>query len=171
MEGKKRREEILRILLDSDEAISGSNLANMLEVSRQVIVSDIALLRATDKNILSTNKGYVLFQKQKISNAKRVYKVKHSNEEMLDELYTIVDAGGELVNVVVEHPIYGQILVDLIIKNRKDADAFVTDIKKYNTKPLTTLTDGIHFHTVEASGEQILDMIENELMRKGYLFV
>lgn len=169
MEGQKRREEIIRILLNSEEEISGSQLAKKLKVSRQVIVQDIALLRATDKNILSTNKGYVLFHKKEKERANRVYKVMHKDEDIIDELYTIVDNGGEINNVFVEHPIYGQIFADLVIKNRVDVDIFVKHMKKYKTKSLTSLTDGLHFHTVEAENDSILDQIERELKIKGFL--
>ena len=169
MEGQKRREEIIRILMNSEEEISGSNLAKKLNVSRQVIVQDIALLRATDKNILSTNKGYVLFHKKENERVNRVYKVMHKDEEIIDELYIIVDNGGEINNVFVEHPIYGQIFVDLVIKNRMDVDLFVSNMKEYQTKSLTSLTDGLHFHTVEADNEHILDKIEIELQAKGFL--
>jgi len=169
MEGEKRRKELLDILTDEKDAISGSKLAKKLNVSRQIIVQDIALLRATNKQILSTNKGYIIFHNETNTKTKRVMKVKHKNEEMLDELYTIVDAGGELINVVVEHPIYGQILVDLVVKNRKDAESFVLAVKKHKTKPLTELTDGVHFHTIEAANKEILDNIEKELLKKGYL--
>ncbi len=169
MEGEKRRKEIIKILAKQEDAISGSALAKELDVSRQVIVQDIALLRATDKRILSTNKGYVLFQKAKTEKYRKVYKVKHSDDSMLDELYTIVDSGAELVNVVVEHPIYGQILVDLSIKNRFDADQFVVQLKKHKTKPLTALTDGVHYHTVWADQKQKLDLLEKQLRAKGYL--
>lgn len=170
MEGAKRREEIIRILLESEEPISGSKLAKRLKVSRQVIVQDIALLRATDKNILSTNKGYILFQKDQTKKAKRVYKVKHRDDQMKEELHTIVDFGGEILNVVVEHAIYGQLLADLVIKTRADVDSFVLDMEKYKVKSLTSLTDGLHYHTVEAENEYILNQIEEELFKKGILY-
>lgn len=170
MEGDERRKRILEILHDEKQPITGTELAGLLGVSRQIIVQDIALLRASDKNILSTNKGYILFAEKLNSNRKkRSYKVKHKDEAILDELNTIVDFGGRILDVVVEHDIYGQIAVDLIINSRADAEVFVKDVMKYQTKPLNNLTHGIHFHTVEADTEKILDQIEKELNRKGYL--
>lgn len=170
MEGDKRRNRILEILHDENQPVSGTELAAKLGVSRQVIVQDIALLRATNKNILSTNKGYILFvEKQGTERKKRTYKVKHKDEEILDELNTIVDFGGKVVDVVVEHAIYGQIAADLIINSRADAEAFVKKVEKNKTKPLNNLTHGLHFHTVEADTEDILNQIENELNKKGYL--
>lgn len=170
MEGDARRNKILDILHEETTPVSGTELAGKLGVSRQVIVQDIALLRATDKNILSTNKGYILFVgKENETRKKRTYKVKHKDQEILDELNTIVDFGGRIVDVVVEHDIYGQIAADLIINSRADAEAFVKKVEKYKTKPLNNLTDGVHFHTVEADTEAILERIGNELDKKGYL--
>lgn len=169
MEGDARRKKILDILHEECVPVSGTELAGRLGVSRQIIVQDIALLRATDKNILSTNKGYILFVEKNAAKKKRTYKVKHRDQDILDELNTIVDFGGRIIDVVVEHDIYGQIAADLIINSRADAETFVKKVEKYKTKPLNNLTDGVHFHTVEADKEEILDQIENELNKKGYL--
>jgi hypothetical protein len=133
-----------------------------------VIVQDVALLRAVDRNILSTNKGYVLFQSRQ-GGATRSFHVRHTNEKIADELNAIVDCGGNVQDVTIEHPIYGQISVDLIIKSRMDVSHFVEQVKKYQTKPLNELTDGEHFHTVTAGSEAVLDRIEQELRNRGYL--
>ena len=169
MDGEERRKELLEILAQASEPVSGTELSMQLGVSRQVIVQDIALLRAVDKNILSTNKGYVLYHEAKVCRTKRTYKVYHTDNQIRDELNTIVDEGGHVLDVVVEHEIYGQITVDLIINNRADVNAFVTKLKHNHTKSLNRLTDGVHFHTVEADNEEILDRIEFALKEKGYL--
>ena len=62
MEGKDRRERLIALLQQADTPISGTELAKQLGVSRQVIVQDVALLRAENCEILSTNKGYLLYQ-------------------------------------------------------------------------------------------------------------
>ncbi len=170
MDGEQRREEILQILKNSNQPISGTELAKRMCVSRQVIVQDIALLRAVNKNILSTNKGYVLFANtQESGTYKKSYKVKHLETEILDELFTIVDLGGRVLDVVVEHPIYGQIMVDLLINSRSDAEKFMCQVKENRTKPLNELTMGIHYHTIVADSEEILEQIEDQLLKKGYL--
>ncbi len=173
MDGDKRRTEIIRMLeerQDTKEPIAGTELAKQLGVSRQVIVQDIALLRAVNKNILSTNKGYILFAENEADRAcKRFYKVKHSADGMQQELYAIVDCGGRILDVEVDHPIYGQIMADLIIHNRQDVDNFVREVKVFGTKPLSSLTEDIHYHTVEADSEEILDNIEVTLQRLGFL--
>lgn len=170
MDGDNRRKEIMERLQNSEKPLSGTALAQELGVSRQIIVQDIALLRASDKNILSTNKGYILYgrngQTQKI---KKTIKVKHGSDAIREELYLIVDYGGKVLDVVVEHPIYGQVTADLIIDSRMDVDLFAEQIEKNGTRPLNYLTDGIHFHTIEAESEKNICAIEQKLKEKGYL--
>ena len=170
MEGEVRRQNIIKILSDSDRPISGTEMAKLCGVSRQVIVQDIALIRATNKNILSTNKGYVLYDPFKGSHkAKRTFCTLHSDSEIADELYIMVDYGGTVLDVVVEHEIYGQITVDLYLKNRADVDEFIKKMADNPHKPLNLLTGGYHLHTVEAEKEEMLDAIGKALDAKGYL--
>ena len=170
MEGETRRLHIIQFLAESDRPISGTELAKEFGVSRQVIVQDIALLRAVNKNILSTNKGYVLYNPQAgLSKAKRAFRTCHTDEQIADELYTLVDYGGTVLDVVVDHEIYGQITVDLLLKKRVDVDEFLKKLQNNQAKPLNLLTDGVHIHTVEADSEETLDAIENALIQKGYL--
>lgn len=169
MEGEQRRERLIEILTRNwQEPISGTELAKQLGVSRQVIVQDIALLRAVNKNILSTTKGYLLYyqDKQKVN---RCFMVKHATNEIEDELCTIVDLGGKILDVIVMHDIYGEIRTDLIIGSRKDVYDFVKKVEERKMVPLKDLTDGAHLHTVEADNELILDKIEASLLEKGYL--
>lgn len=164
-----RREKLLELLSRAEEPISGTELAGALGVSRQVIVQDIALLRAVNKNILSTNKGYILFHAGQRPVARRAFKVCHEDAQIADELNTIVDQGGHVLDVVVEHEIYGQIAVDLILRNRADVAAFVDRLSRCRSRALNELTGGVHLHTVEASDEAALDRIEAALEKKGYL--
>ncbi|MCI9371590.1 MAG: transcription repressor NadR [Lachnospiraceae bacterium] len=172
MEGEKRREEIISCLTKSTQPISGTELARNFHVSRQVIVQDIALLRATNKNILSTNRGYILYNpKNPPSGAKRILPVFHTSDRIREELYTIVDYGGKVLDVVVEHEVYGQITADLFLKNRGDVDDFMEKLLKNNSNPLNILTNGEHYHTIEAESEEILDMIEEKLSQRGFLVI
>ncbi|MDD4564592.1 MAG: transcription repressor NadR [Eubacteriales bacterium] len=168
MTGEERRNRILKILQQSHEPVSGTELAGQLGVSRQVIVQDIALLRAVNRNIISTTKGYVLYY-QKNQKANRCFMVKHTDEQIEDELCTIVDNGGKVLDVIVIHEIYGEISAGLILKNRSDVYDFVTKIQENKTVPLKGLTGGVHLHTVEADSEEILDAIEKKLREKNYL--
>lgn len=167
-DGETRRVRMVQLLQDASEPIPGAKLAKLMGVSRQVIVQDIALLRAVDKNILSTNKGYLLFHRKPDEHT-RSFHVRHTDDQIMDELNTIVDCGGNVKDVTVAHPIYGQISVDLIIRSRMDVKNFDDQVKKYRTKPLNNLTDGEHFHTVTAPDEETLDAIETMLARRGYL--
>lgn len=168
MDGKERRDKIIELLTDTVDAISGAELARRLGVSRQVVVQDIALLRATNKNIISTTRGYMLYVAEE-QRAKRCFMVKHTTEQIAEELETIVDNGGKVLDIIVMHDIYGQIQTDLIISTRQEVSDLVEKIKKRKTVPLKELTDGIHLHTVEADTESVLDRIEKELNAKNYL--
>ncbi len=170
LDGEQRRTKIIEILEESSSPLSGTELSRQMGVSRQVIVQDIALLRATNKNILSTNKGYVLFQPQRErEKCKRTLCVRHTTEQVLEEFYTIVDLGGKILDVVVEHDLYGQIAVDLIIANRQDAEEFFRKMQESRVKPLKELTQDIHYHTIVARDKKTMERIEEALLQKGYL--
>ena len=170
LDGDQRRAEIIRMLESSQNPISGTELARRLKVSRQVIVQDVALLRAINKNILSTNKGYLLFEPgREAGESKKTVCVRHTTEQVLDEFYTIVDLGGKILDVVVEHELYGQIAVDLIIASRQDADEFYQKMQNNRVKPLKELTEDIHYHTIIAKDDVSIERIENALKEKGYL--
>lgn len=170
MESSERRTYILELLSDTDSPLSGTEIARKCGVSRQVIVQDIALLRATNKNILSTYKGYLLYHPEDdTANVRRTFAVCHTDEQIQDELYTIVDCGGKILDVIVTHEIYGLITVDLILNNRMDVDDFIARLSASPVKPLKELTGGSHFHTVVAPTEEILDAVEEQLSKKGYL--
>ena len=145
MTGNERREKLIQIIRDGNKPISGGELAKMLGVSRQVIVQDIALLRASDFDIISTTKGYMLYQTED-KKIKRVFMVKHSTKDIEDELCTIVDNGGKILDVHVVHEIYGQIVTELIIRNRSDVYDFVEKVRTKKIVPLKELTAGTHHH-------------------------
>lgn len=157
------------MLQTGEGPLSGAQLARIFSVSRQVIVQDIALLRATDKNILSTNKGYILYGSCTKTVSRRIISVRHTDEQMQDELYTIVDAGARILDVIVSHEVYGQIAVDLLISSRRDVDEFIRRIFADQAKPLKELTGDFHYHTIEAEQEASLDEATELLKTKGYL--
>jgi len=168
MDGNERREKLLQILISSDKPVSGSELSSILGVSRQVIVQDIALLRVLNNDIISTTKGYMLYRSDD-KKVRRVINVKHSTDAIEDELCTIVDNGGKVLDVHVIHEIYGRIMTDLIIRNRNDVYDFVKQVKEKKIVPLKELTAGAHRHTIEADSEETLDKIEEALRMKNYL--
>ena len=166
MTGSKRREELINTIKSSTSPISGKTLAQLYDVSRQVIVQDIALLRTAGYDIISTNRGYILNAPHTIT---RVFKVSHTDAQTEDELYSIVDLGGTVVNVMVNHRVYGKMSAPLNIKNRRDVQLFMNNIKTGKSTPLMNVTSGYHFHHVCAEQEEILDEIEEALREKHYL--
>lgn len=166
MTGSDRRQEILKNIKESDRPVSGSKLAKDYDVSRQVIVQDIALLRASGYDIISTNRGYVL---EGQTCAERVFKVRHTDEQLETELCTIVDLGGQVKNVMVNHKVYGHIEAELGITSRRKVKEFLTDIESGKSTPLKNITSDYHYHTVTADSEETLGMIEEELRKLGFL--
>lgn len=166
MTGSDRRQEILKNIKESDRPVSGSKLAKDYDVSRQVIVQDIALLRASGYDIISTNRGYVL---EGQTCAERVFKVRHTDEQLETELYTIVDLGGQVKNVMVNHKVYGHIEAELGITSRRKVKEFLADIESGKSTPLKNITSDYHYHTVTADSEETLGMIEEELRKLGFL--
>lgn len=170
MTGEERRIRILQKLQETDTPLSGTALAKAFHVSRQIIVQDIALMRAENYGILSTNKGYLLrSEKTENTQPKRVFFVKHSTDQVLDEFMTVIDLGGKILDVAVEHEIYGQIRVDLLIETKEDAVDFNDKLLRCRDNPLKVLTDDCHYHTVAAPSERLLDIIEAELRSKKLL--
>lgn len=166
MTGEVRRQAILERLKSSDVPLSGTFLANELGVSRQVIVQDITLLRAKKHIIQSTHKGYVL---EKSGLCQRVFKVKHSDAEVEEELTSIVDLGGIVQDVFVYHKVYNVIQADLNIRSRRDVRAYMEKLKTGASTTLLNVTGGYHYHTVIADTEEILDEIQAKLVELGYL--
>lgn len=168
MSGNSRRERILKILENSDTPVTGNALARQLGVSRQIIVQDIALLRAKENhNLLATARGYLLQERKK--KAQRTFTVCHDEDKVEEELNIFVDCGGRVLNVIVEHGVYGFITADLVVANRMDVREFVKRLKEKETTLLSQLTGGVHTHTVEADSEEILDRIEEQLRLYHYL--
>lgn len=165
MNGEERRKELLKILSAADMPVSGTALAEKLDVTRQLIVQDVALLRANGHRIFSANRGYVLFSD---SGCERVFKLIHSDDDAEEELTLIVDLGGKIKDVFVYHKAYGVVRADMNIRSRKDVADYVRNIKSGKSKLLKNVTSGYHYHTVTADDKATLDEIENELREKGF---
>lgn len=166
MNGEDRREKIISILKSSNAPVAGLTLAKELGVSRQVIVQDIALLRANATAIFSTNRGYVLQEKNV---CERVFKVQHTDEEVEEELSIIVDMGGFVKDVFVYHKVYGVLKAEMNIKSRMDIRKYMEDINSGKSSLLKNVTSGYHYHTISADSEEILDMIQEDLSKRGFL--
>jgi len=166
---KSRRKKIVHILEQSIGPITGTEIATACQVSRQVIVQDIALLKAQGVHVISTTEGYMIYTVDQ-STYKRVIAMNHDVSQIEDELSTIIDLGGEILDVIVTHPVYGEISANLMLKSKKHLQAFMKKLKAEKFVPLLQLTQGIHYHTIQASDETILEDIESALREKGYLF-
>ncbi len=148
MTGTERRNQIIERIRKNDVPVSGTMLAKEFEVSRQVIVQDIALIRAAGYDIISTHRGYLLNEPISVS---RVFKVQHTDEQTEEELYSIVDLGGTVANVIVNHKVYGQMEAELNINSRKKAKDFIDDIKLVQYQSLASHKGRVLIYGVGAS--------------------
>ncbi len=162
----ERRRAILEFLEKSDGPVAAKEFAARFGVSRQVIVQDFAVIRASLPNIISTARGYIM--QQSAAHA-REFKVRHSETDAEKELTIIVDGGGEVKNVSISHRIYGRIVADLDIKSRQDVKEFLEKLSDAKSTLLSSATSGYHYHLVEAASEERLDGIERQLGAAGIL--
>ncbi len=169
MNNTKRREIILEKLINSEEPIKGTDLAQMFDISRQVIVQDIALLRAQGEDIIATPQGYMIPFKSDNRIKKRVACKHRGYDDMKEELQIMVDYGATIIDVIVEHPLYGEIIGMLNINHKRDLDDFMDKIVGKKAEPLSVLTEGVHIHTLEIDSEEIFKEMMKVLNEKGYL--
>ncbi|MBZ4664583.1 MAG: transcription repressor NadR [Caloramator sp.] len=168
MRGEERREAILSHLKKASSPLKGGELSKLYNVSRQVIVQDIALLRAEGHDIIATPQGYVLM----VNNnqfIKKIIAVKHNENQIEDELRTIVSLGGRVLDVTIEHKIYGEITGKLMLRSIYDVEMFINRLRESKAKPLSNLTEGVHIHTIEADSEKDMERITKALKEKGFL--
>lgn len=166
LSGRERREQILKILNSSTTPVAGTDLAKELGVSRQVIVQDMALIRANGVDVMATNRGYVVQESKEVS---RVFKVIHTDEQVEEELNLFVDLGGKVEDVFVYHKVHGVIKVPLNIKSRRDVRKYMEEMSSGSSTSLKNLTSNYHYHTILAEDVQTLDFIQEELQQKGFL--
>ena len=168
MHAEERRRAILNILRGSVHPVSASALAGQLSVSRQIIVGDIALLRAGGAEILATPRGYCLQNAPAAGLIRRVA-VRHSPEAMEAELDAMVDQGCTVVDVIVDHHLYGQLTGSLQLSNRYDVAQFIARSQSADAMPLSRLTDGIHLHTLLCPDEAAFERTKSALRALGVL--
>ncbi len=151
MEAASRRQAILDRLRSADRPVSASALAAGLNVSRQIIVGDIALLRAGGAEISATPRGYVL--PRATDGITRTIACRHTLAQTGQELDILVDNGCTVLDVIVEHPVYGQLTGQLQISSRYDVEQFLARIRDSDAAPLSMLTGGLHLHTLRCPNE------------------
>ena len=161
-----RRDRIVEEIRKSGKPLSASALAAMLHVSRQIIVGDVALLRARGIGNIGTPRGYVL--EEQTHPCEKKIAVMHGREQLQEELYTIVDYGCTVVDVIVEHPLYGELVGQLHLSSRYDVDRFLDSIRE--SEPLSQLTHGVHLHTIRYPDEEAFAKMKEALREKGILY-
>jgi len=166
MKAVERRKAIVNLLLSSTDAISGGKLSEEFGVSRQIIVQDITVLKGSGYDILSTHNGYII---QKSPLKERVFKVHHTTEQTEDELNTIVNLGGTVVDVFVWHKVYGKMVAPLNIFSPMHVKQFIEGVRSGKSSELMNITGGYHYHTVRAESEEILDKIAGALEKRQYI--
>lgn len=168
--GEKRRQLILEWLKNSREPITGSNLARQANVSRQVIVQDISLLKAMNHPIMATPQGYIYIgQNREEEQVKQIIPCIHLPKDTREELYIMVDHGVTVLDVTVEHPIYGELTASLMHKSRHDVDQFIEKLESTGASLLSELTSGIHLHTVQAETKEQIEQMCLRLQEAGFL--
>lgn len=165
----KADERICRIserIKNSEAPVSGSVLADEFNVSRQIIVKDIAELKRRGIDIIATARGYIL---NRPAMPEKVFKVVHSDDDTERELMEIVKVGGTIVNVFVWHKIYGKIEAPLNIKTQNDVSKYIANLKSGRSKPLKNVTNEYHYHLICGENETVLENVERVLEKMGYL--
>ncbi|MCR8969586.1 transcription repressor NadR [Facklamia sp. 7083-14-GEN3] len=176
MKAQERRQAILAFLKEQSEAVTANELASRYQVSRQVIVGDIALLRAHYKvEILATNQGYLIPTLSNVDASRQGYTgvivCRHDDSKMRVELETILAHQGKILDVQIEHPVYGLLSAALHINNQADLEAFLDRMAAFDGEMLASLTNGIHSHTIQVPSLKEFDQIQKVLEDEEILYI
>jgi len=163
-----RRRRIVDWIEAHDGPIQGGELAKRFHVSRQCLVQDVAILRASGVDILATPRGYRLPQGSDHAH-RAILACRHAPERTEEELQILVDHGVKVLDVVVEHPLYGELRGSLMIESRADVQDFLAQVRASHAVLLSALTDGVHLHTVEASRPEMIARAKARLRARGIL--
>lgn len=161
-----RQDRLITILNKADRPVSGSELAEALDVSRQIIVKDINTIKEKGVTILSTPKGYLI---DKTVGIRKIFKVQHTVDEIEKELNIFVDYGVEVEDVFIFHKVYNELHAKICIRTRMDVKDFVERFKNGISSPLMTTTNNYHYHTVIAKDPGSLRKVARALKDAGYL--
>ncbi|WP_110953522.1 transcription repressor NadR [Anaerosinus massiliensis] len=171
MNTNERREVLRKKLSESKSPITGTALAQLLGVSRQVIVGDIGILRAMGTEVYATPQGYLIPNEKRTNHESVIATIAccHEKKDTAMELEIVIDNGGKIRDIIVEHPLYGEIRADLMISSRREISSFLERLENCGAGLLSIVTDGVHLHTIEVPNTEILKEIEKELMKKNIL--
>jgi len=165
---EERRSRILELLQAASRPVTGAELAQQLGTSRQIIVQDIAVLRAAGEEIFASPRGYHVLPRPHGA-YRAVVAVRHTREQTEDELTALVDTGVEVLDVIVEHPMYGEMRGGLELASRDDVQEFTAQLNDTGAPLLSQMTGGLHLHTLEARRPELLERARETLRRRGYL--
>lgn len=168
MDAKARRTLLHAKLKNAAAPLTGTALAREMQVSRQIIVGDIAILRAAGVDIYATPQGYVIPAPPASSAVVAKLACRHGRDNLARELLIIIDNGGKVLDVSVEHPIYGEIQANLMLASRRELDDFLHKLAE-GAEPLSAITGGVHLHRIEAPSAAVLAKIQAELKAEGIL--
>lgn len=171
MTQEERRDKLLALLRAAAGPLTGSHLSGVLGVTRQIIVGDVAVLRARGEQIVATPQGYLLYKPQVKAVHRSTVAVRHrtDNETIANELNLIVDLGATVLDVTVEHPLYGELTAKLQVSSRAEVAQFVQKMQELQAEPLSVLTDGYHLHRIETPTNEVMGAVRDALRQAGYL--
>ncbi len=167
-EGSTRRKKIVDLLRTRKAPVQGSLLARKFRVSRQCIVQDLAILRASGAQIEATPRGYLVSPPARRT-FRAVIACRHSPERTEQELRILVDHGCKVLDVLVEHPLYGELRGSLMLESRADVADFCRNWRGTHAQLLSSLTGGIHLHTIEAARRERIARAKTRLRASGFL--
>lgn len=167
MTAAQRRRAIYQQLSAANGPLSAAALAQRFSVTRQVVVGDIALLRAEGQSITATPRGYMIPAE---TGLRRTIACHHSGEDTQKELFAMVDCGCTVVDVIVEHPVYGQLTAPLALSSRYDVEQFIHRMKTSHAQPISALTGGVHLHTLSCPSEAVFAHLKATLSQMGMLY-
>lgn len=167
MRAEERRQTILEYLRQSSRPVSAGLLAERFSVSRQAVVGDVALLRASGADISATPRGYVILKADR--GLIRRVACRHDAAGMEAELNAVVDQGCAVLDVIVDHPVYGQLTGPLQLSSRYDVGQFLARCAEADARPLSDLTGGIHLHTLSCPDEDAFSRVQEVLRALGVL--
>lgn len=170
MTAEERRNHICEQLSGASGPVSASKLAERFDVSRQIIVGDIALLRASGHDIVATPRGYLINPGRQSEGILRTIAVSHTSSQMQQEMNIMVDNGCTIVNVIVDHPVYGELVGRLNCSSRHDVQEFIDKVNQSHAAPLSELTGGLHLHTLRCPDEAAFQRVREALRQCGFLY-
>ncbi|ANU25625.1 transcription repressor NadR [Planococcus versutus] len=167
--GEQRRQFLLKKIKTSDKPLTGSELAGLANVSRQVIVGDMTLLKAKGEPIIATSQGYLYLADRITEVASRRIACRHEGKDTEQELKLLVQAGVTVKDVSIEHPVYGELTAGIHVSTAEEVDAFMKRVRDTGASYLLELTEGTHLHTITAHDNATLEKAVSEMRDHGYL--